>query len=220
MGYDERGTDEGSGRSRRGGPRPRARRLAPEERRAALLGCALRVFARRGLAAARHAEVAREAAVSVSATFVYFPSRRALVQAVLDEVARFLLEMAEEIHRREERADRLVLAHARAFAQSVDTHPDHARVWLDWSTAIGSESWPRYLEFQERMLRVVARTLERGRREGSLAADVDPLEDARLLIGAAHMVAQMKLTRSSPESVDRFLRTLVRAIMGLPLGQA
>lgn len=209
--------DESTRRPRRPGPRPRARRLDPAERRAGLLDCALRVFARRGIAAGRHAEVAREAGVSVSATFVYFPSRTALVEAVLDEVARFLLEMAEQIHRRDDPADRLVLAHARAFAESVDTHPDHARVWLDWSTAIGSPFWARYLEFQDRMLQEVARTLERGRREGSLAADVDPTEDARLLIGAAHMVAQMKFTRSPPESVDRFLRTLARATMGLPL---
>ena len=38
--------------------RPRAARLAPAERRAQLLACALHVFARRGLGRATHADVA------------------------------------------------------------------------------------------------------------------------------------------------------------------
>ncbi|HEY2487591.1 MAG TPA: helix-turn-helix domain-containing protein, partial [Candidatus Binataceae bacterium] len=66
----------------------RARALDQNERRTLLLRCALCVFARRGIGAARHAEIAREAKVSVPAVFFYFPTRQALVSAVLDEVAR------------------------------------------------------------------------------------------------------------------------------------
>ena len=58
--------------------RPRAPRLAPEARRAQLLASAMRVFARRGIAAARHAELASEAGVAVSTTFAYFPTREEL----------------------------------------------------------------------------------------------------------------------------------------------
>ena len=60
-----------------------------------LLRCAMRVFARRGLGAARHAEIARAARVSVPTVFFYFPTRKALVSAVLEEVARFFTEMAD-----------------------------------------------------------------------------------------------------------------------------
>ena len=42
----------------------------------------MRVFARRGLGAARHAEIAKEAGVSVPAVFFYFPTREELVTAV------------------------------------------------------------------------------------------------------------------------------------------
>ena len=91
----------------------------------------MRVFARRGLGAARHAEIAKEAGVSVPAVFFYFPTREELVTAVLDEVDNFLMEMAENVHANERPAPEILLAHAQAFAASVDTHPDYARVWLD-----------------------------------------------------------------------------------------
>jgi TetR/AcrR family hemagglutinin/protease transcriptional regulator len=174
----------------------------------------MRAFARRGLGAARHAEIAALAGVSVSTVFVYFPTRAQLVAAVLAEVERFLLAMAERAHASALPAPEVILAHARAFADSVDTHPDHARVWLDWSTAIRDEVWPRYLEFQERVVRIFETTIRRGQREGSVPHDVDPEDDARLIVGSAHMIAQMKFTGLSPTRVDRFLRALVRAAVG------
>jgi TetR/AcrR family transcriptional regulator, hemagglutinin/protease regulatory protein len=194
--------------------RPRASRLDQAERRAQLLQCAMRVFARRGLGAARHAEIAKEAGVSVPAVFFYFPTREELVTAVLDEVDQFLMEMAKDLHRSERPAPEILLAHARAFAASVDTHPDYARVWLDWSTAIREEMWPRYLDFQERIVAVLARTIRRWQDERGAASDVDCEDDARLMVAAAHMVAQMKFTRVPPEKIDHFLRTLVGAALG------
>jgi AcrR family transcriptional regulator len=55
-----------------------------------LLQHAIRVFARWGIGGARHAEIARKAKVAVPTVFFYFPTRKALVNSVLEEVARFL----------------------------------------------------------------------------------------------------------------------------------
>ena len=194
--------------------KPRASRLDQAERRAQLLQCAMRVFARRGLGAARHAEIAEEAGVSVPAVFFYFPTREELVDAILEEVDRFLVEMAEKIHADDRAAPEILLEHARAFAASVDTHPDYARVWLDWSTAIREEMWPRYLDFQERIVAILARTIRRWLNERGVANDVEIEDDARLMVAAAHMVAQMKFTRVPPEKLDHFLNTLVSAALG------
>jgi TetR/AcrR family hemagglutinin/protease transcriptional regulator len=193
--------------------RARARRLDPAERRPQLLQCAIRVFARRGLGGAHHAEIAREARVSVPTVFFYFPTREALVMAVLDEVARFLTEMAVTIHSGSGDAAQLVLAHAQAFADSVDTHTDYARVWLDWSTAIREEIWPHYLEFQENIVAIIANTIRRWR-VGRGITDDDAEDDARLIVGSAHMIAQLKFTRCPPDKLDHFLRTLVRSTLG------
>ena len=119
------------------------RRLTAEARREQLLACALAVFARRGLGEARHAEVAREAGMSVPTVFNYFPTREALVLAVLDEVGRFILdEVLRPIQRDERPAPEVLRDSALAFAAAIETHPDHARVWLDWSTAVRDDIWP------------------------------------------------------------------------------
>ena len=198
--------------------RERAQRLSTTKRRAQLLTCALCVFARRGLGEARHAEIAKEAGVSVPTVFFYFPTRTDLVNAVLSEVERFYCVMADEIHGQPLPAPQILLAHGFAFADSVDTHPDHARVWLDWSTAIRDEVWPRYLTFQSYVVKVLEKTIRRGQREGDFAVDIDPEDNAQLMFGSAHLIAQMKFTHQSPERIERFLHTLVRiAIGGFPL---
>lgn len=193
---------------------PARRRLSPAARRRQLLDCALRVFARRGLGRASHAEIASEAGVSVSTVFVYFPSRRRLVQAVLDEIQAFYTAMADQHHRAVVDAPTSILDHAVAFARSVETHPDHARVWLDWSTAIRDDVWPVYLSFQEQIVRKVEATIRRGRRAGSVAADVAPREAALLIVGSAHMIAQMKFTGVPAARLHRFLTRLVHGTLG------
>lgn len=203
-------------RARRTAPArvPRAARLAPADRRAQLVACAIRVFARRGLGAARHTEVAAEAAVSVPTVFFYFPTREALVDAVLDEVSTFFLAMGRRHLAVDAPAPDRLMAFAQAFAASVESHPDHARVWLDWSTAVRDDLWPRYLRFQNQIAAALARTIRHGQRDGSVAPDLDPADEARLFVSAAYVVTQMTFAHQGPQRVTRFLRTLVRATTG------
>ena len=194
--------------------RPRARRLAPEARRAQLLAGAVEVFARRGLDSARHAEIADTCGVSVPTVFAYFASRAELVEAVLREVARFYVDLARRVHSVERAAPELILEHARAFASSVDAQPDYARVWLAWSSAVSADTWPRYLELEEEVVAILARTLERGQAEGTIGRAIAAEDGARITIGAAHMIAQMKLSGRDADEVDRFEDHLVRALSG------
>jgi TetR/AcrR family hemagglutinin/protease transcriptional regulator len=214
MPLGSRASRNGAPRARRrsGARRGRARRLPPGERRGQLLACALAVVARRGLGASHHAEVAAEAEVAVPTVFAYFPTRDALVAAVLDEVRRFYTDLAERVHAPRLPASEALLAHARAFAASVDEHPDHARVWLAWSSAVRGELWPRYRVFERRVVAVIARTLGRGQREGTISREIHPEDGARIAIGAAYLIAQMKLSGRPEPEVARFLAALTRAL--------
>lgn len=179
----------------------------------------MQVFARRGLGAARHAEVAEVAGMSVATVFVYFPTRELLVRAVLDEVARFIHDdVLVPIQRDTVSAPEVLRESAAAFADSIDRHPDHARVWLDWSTAVRDDVWPLYLEFQERIQTLLVSTTERGKREGSLSADLDSEDAARLLIGAAYMIAQMKIAEIDSARVRHFIESLVAGFLFRPGG--
>lgn len=190
----------------------RAKRLPPEQRRAQLLAYALGVFARRGIGGAHHAEVAAAAGVSVATTFTYFATRDELVWAVLDEVGALYVGLAERIHAGTGSAPELLLAHAREFADSVDSHPDHARIWLNWSGALREEIWPRYLAVEERTIAPMIRTLRRGQAEGSIATATAPEDSARIAIGAAYQIVQMKVLGRSDAEIERFLAALTRAL--------
>ncbi len=207
-----------AGAPEQGGAPPRrttrSKRLPPAERRAQLLACALRVFARRGLGRAAHAEVAEEAGVAVSTAFLYFPNREALVDAVLDEVERFYLGMAERIHTPEQPAREVIRRHGSAFLDSLESHPDHTRVWLDWSTAYRNGIWPRYEAFNDQLIANHRRTIERGQAEGTIAADVDADLAARFHIGSALMHVQMKLRGLDEERLRKIGRTVLAASLG------
>ena len=194
--------------------RRRAPALDKAERRALLLRCAMRVFARRGLGAARHAEIARVARVSVPTVFVYFPTRKALVRAVLEEVARFFTEMAETVHSKSEPAPDLILRHLRAFADAVDTHPDHTRVLLEWSTALRDEVWPLFLRFQEKIIALIGRTIRRWRLEAASDRDPEAEDDARMIAATGYVLVQMKVAKLPNARIERFLHTLVRDTLG------
>jgi len=194
--------------------RSRARPLERPERRALLLKCAIRVFARRGLGGARHSEVAREAKVAVPTVFFYFPTHEALVREVLEEVARFFLEMTDRIHNTGQPAPEIVVEHGRVFADAMVTHPDYARVLLEWSTALRDEVWPLYLQFHEKNIRIIARTIRRWRMETGSQRDPDAEDDARVIASTGYVLVQMKMAKLPDSRIDRFLQTLARDTLG------
>lgn len=195
------------------------RRLPPEQRRAQLLGFAIEVFADSGIGQARHAQIAARAGVSVSTVFVYFPTREALVTAVLDEVERALIEMTESVFARRGSVRDRILGQIEAFMDFVDARPAHARVWLEWSTALRVGLWPRYLSFQERIIDIIADALEGGRQAGEVALDIEPDGEARLLVASGHTLAQMKFAPHDSAKVARFIDTLLRSALGRPMDE-
>lgn len=195
--------------------RPPRKRMAPEERRAQLLECALRVFARRGLGRAAHAEIAKEAGVAVSTVFLYFPSRESLVDSVLDEVERFYIAMATACHARTEMPAREVLRHhGSVFLDSLETHPDHTRVLLDWSTAFRDGVWPRYTAFVDALVQNHLATLRRGQVEGTIRSDLDIDTAARVHIASANLLLSLRIRGMGPEQLRVPARSFLAAALG------
>jgi TetR/AcrR family hemagglutinin/protease transcriptional regulator len=186
--------------------RRRAPRLAPQLRRRHLLDCAIRAFASKGVTTARHPDVAREAHVSLSTIFAYFPTRRALREAVFAELERWAHQLAEAAHRHGLAPLDALYEHLHRLSDLLQVNPDYARIWLGWSMAIEDELWPRYLELQRRIVSIVAATIRRGQEEGTIRADLDAEDGALALIGAAYMIAQTQAAGRRRSEVERFAR--------------
>lgn len=182
-------------------------RLAPEERRAQLIRCAVKLAAAKGLGRIVHADVAQAAKVAVSTAFLYFPDREALLTAVIDEVDRFYMDIARAHHNAEAEPLQALRNHLREFGESVDSAPDYAMIWLEWSTLIRNEFrlWDAYLDFQERAIRLVARSIRQCQKDGTVPADISAPDSARLLVASAYTLAQLKFMHRNRRIVTRYI---------------
>jgi TetR/AcrR family hemagglutinin/protease transcriptional regulator len=171
--------------------------------------CALRVFARRGIGAARHAEIAAEAGVAVPTVFAYFPNREALVREVLREVDWYLADMVWSAVGAGETVFEKLLSVVRAFAERVESDPDTMKIWLDWSTAMRDEVWPLYEDLQRRVIVHFVDLIRAGQEQGEVDPAVNPEVAAYMVVGGGHMIAQMKFTGRAPADVEEYLETLV-----------
>jgi AcrR family transcriptional regulator len=76
-------------------PRPRRRR--PDARPDEILDAALSVFAEQGFTAARVEDIARRAGLSKGAVYLYFPSKEAMLNALVEQSAGKLAKAAERL---------------------------------------------------------------------------------------------------------------------------
>lgn len=167
------------------------RRLNPEERKRQLLDYAINVFARRGLGRAGHTEIAQMANVSVATVFNYFNTRETLVSEVLNEVEFVLESLALQAAGIRDNPAETLEYYIRSFLQACEERPDHIKIWLEWSSSIREDTWPRYLSFQQRFLDLLAAQIKYGIETGVLEPGLRAEERARWVLGNAHMLVSM-----------------------------
>lgn len=191
----------------------RAARLPPDQRRMQLLGHAMKAFAEHGLGAANHGLVAAEAKVSVPTVFFYFPTREALVDAVLKEIESLYIAAFERIISVDEPAYQTLLHLTQGMTQMQDSHPYHSQIWFEWSVAARSELWPRFLKVHRYMIKVITKLIERGQREGQCRPELNAQDEAHIMHGTSYAIAQMKLTGARPSRVARLVQSMVQTVL-------
>ncbi|MDO8839408.1 MAG: TetR/AcrR family transcriptional regulator [Parvibaculum sp.] len=190
-------------------------RLAPEVRRSQLLECALAAFAEHGVARATHSHVAERAGVSVPAVHSYFRTREDLVTAVLGEVETYLIEIVSRSLGGPKSVSEALTELAVNFARDAKDKPDMIKVWLDWSTGVRADVWPRYMDVLERLHGIARKVLERGKREGVIPQGLNVKAAARVYLGGGHTVALMQFSDATSSEFEAVIDHLVRAAMGM-----
>src|SRR3712207_5785858 len=105
---------------------------------------------------------------------------------------------------------------AEVFARSSEEKEDLLRIWLDWSTSIRDDVWPRYLALQDQIMSRERAIIERGQREGTVSSAISAEDAARIMHGEAHMIALMMFEKRDPRRVRDFLVHLIDSALGIP----
>lgn len=175
-------------------------RLDPEERRKQLLAVAIDLFAEKGFGEAKHADIARRGGVSTAATFVYFPTRDALLNAVVKEITEFYLDFFDGIEVLKGGAPATLRMLAARSLETVETHRNYVLVHQGWAARFDPEMRRKYLEFQDEVLSRLSEILWAS--EDNISRD--NRDDARILLSASQALSVMKIDGEPEEKLARF----------------
>lgn len=189
-------------------------RLSPVERRAQLIDCAIAACAEYGLARVTHSHIAERSGISVPAVHSYFRTRDDLVAAVLEVVEQELSEIVLGLLTAQGPVRDCMDNLADRFQRLAREEPDKLKVWLDWSTGVGADIWPRYVALNDQFLDAANRLLIRGKREGVIVSGLDTRAAARLYIGGGHTVVLMQFAGVSKRDIDAYNAQLIDMIVG------
>ncbi|MGH1410784.1 MAG: TetR/AcrR family transcriptional regulator [Aeromonas sp.] len=191
----------------------RRTRLSPEARRNQLMECAIEVFSRRGIGRAGHAEIAEQAKVSVATVFNYFNTREELVDEVLAEIERFVNQMLSQAYGDQGSIFDKIQRHVRLSVDAAYDQPDYAGIWLEWSSSVREEVWPRYTRLLDQCLELIASELQTAMDAGEIASVLSAQDLARSLSGFGYVMMQMinQPQRPAREEVTDFLFKYVTA---------
>lgn len=194
------------------------RRMGRAARRDLLLEAAIKAMAERGVARAVHADVAALSGVSVPTVFFYFRTRVVLVDAVLEEIERFLFSVIDEGCREGGGARQMIRRILRVFVSSVETQPARIRVWLDWSTTVNEDIWNKYVALQVRIIARFRELIVRGQAIEDIASTADSDDAAHLLVGQGHVLVLMRLAGLNSRRVSQLIDRVVDGTIPPPVG--
>jgi TetR/AcrR family transcriptional regulator len=160
-------------------------RLSSRDRKSQILAAAMELFSDRGFHATRTRELAERAGVSEALIFRHFPTKEALIRAILE-----LVGLEERVHEMEERLEKIPAREGlRAIAEEVLTSlrdkPEIFRLVFFGILETPKLASEFYRKFLSRLLALETRLFQRAFAEGNYPAGrVDPDIVARSFHGS------------------------------------
>ena len=202
-------------------PRRRAAQMSPEARKKQLIECAMIVFSEHGFSSsAIHTHVARVAGVSVPTVFSYFPTRFAIIEAVVRDVQRGIFAIIDKnLHDQTGLSvfDRL-LGVVRGWAEAAETNPILVRVFLNWSSSFQPEVEALYQEYVTTVVQQLESIIRDGQKNGEFDKEVDVHDAALIIQGSGHLIAHLKFSKYESRGMMKFLHNIVRGALQAELG--
>ncbi len=182
------------------------------DRRAQLLWAAAQVFAEKGFHHARVADIVQRAGVAQGTFYLYFPSKQAVLRALLAEFARRFLARHRQVQ--PHRAADLAAYQAQVAAFLTDLfqicweHRGLAVVFFREGLAADPDLWAEYRAILQTFHQQIAANLRLASDRG-LIRPVEPDLAATALLGMGQaVVCDHILTASSPPDLPRLAATV------------
>ncbi|MGB6319179.1 MAG: TetR/AcrR family transcriptional regulator, partial [Litorimonas sp.] len=153
-----------------------------------------------GLERAGHGDIAKRAGVSTPTVFNYFPTRDALVAAVLDRIEASVSEMFDRLPDAPATRRQRILQLAATFRQMVLERPAETKTFLKWGVSFDPDLRPAFLAFQTRILDQLVEILPDNPDDPGKAR-----AEARILMGTSNLFAAMAFDDFAPEAVEGFV---------------
>ena len=181
-------------------------RLPAEERRAAVLDTACRVFARYSYRAATTAEIAREAGVTEPILYRHFASKQALYLACIETAWQRVRAAWDEAVAAEPDPRAWTQAMSNAFLDFKEQRSAVAQLWLRALTESGDD--PEIRRYLRRHLRevhaFVTDVVRRCQAAGAIPPERDPRAEAWIFIAVGLLSAVAgRLGALPPEDLER-----------------
>ena len=158
------------------------RSVNQEQRRAALLGAAVRVFARKGFHGARVGDVASEAGVAHGLVDHYFSSKDELLETIFRETWAALLAAMREVEESDDAAREQLRKVGAIVLRTWTRDPDLVRVLVNEVTR-GPQLQQEIAEIRQ-AFQAIERIVAAGQRRGELREELDPRLAAVVFYGA------------------------------------
>ena len=163
---------------------------AKEDRRAAFAAAALEEFFEKGFTAARMEDIARRAGFSKGALYLYFDSKEALFEAVVENFAMPNVERLEAAAAASESANQVIdalISLAPAIIRGGQI-PKIAKILIGDATAFPAMTTAYRKKIIERILAVITRVLTKAKTAGEIEVE-NPALTVRLIIAPVIMSA-------------------------------
>lgn len=200
-------------------------RVSSRERQASLIACAASLFAAKGFNGTTTKEIAKAAGISEALVFKYFPTKRALYAAILEEKVTVgeLLDAVEDAAKK--RDDHRVFTLIARYRIRPGVDPTLLRLLL-FSALEGHKLSDIFFGKQHKVFYEHLATYIQTRIQERAFRNVDPLLAARAFIGMVvhhrllHEIFGVPMHRSHEETVVTYVELFLNGLRETPIGAA
>ena len=138
--------------------------------------------------------------MSTPTVFNYFPTRDALVAAVLERIEASVGEMFARLPEAPATRRERILQLAATFRQMVQERPAETKTFLKWGVSFDPDLRPAYLAFQTRILDQLLEVMPDNSDDAATAR-----AEARILFGASNLFSAMAFDNFQPDVIMDFV---------------